>query len=176
MDTFTPRPGDIFLTRFGGAFGHVISAAQATIALDPSRYSHAGIVLGADVISAQPGGARRQPLAEIMAQRPLAFLPVPAWAQDRRAMIVSLAELFEGRPYRFASYLWLGLSALHIRPNWLRNRIASDDAMICSALADRVWTLAGIHLFDDGRPIGDVTPGDLAHVGDVHHYDTGPYR
>lgn len=175
-DTFAPQPGDIFLTRIDGALGAAISVAQAVVVQDPSRYTHAGVVLdNGQIIAAQPAGARIDSLASLMSQKPLAFLAVPQEAQDRRAAIVATARAFEGRPYGFLDYLWMGVSRLGIRPQVLRNFIASDKTMICSALADRVWGLNGIRLFDDGRPLGEVTPGDLAHVGTVVNYNTGPY-
>jgi hypothetical protein len=34
--------------------------------------------------------------------------------------------------------------------------------MICSQLVDRCYDIAGVHLFDDGRKPGDVSPGDLS--------------
>jgi hypothetical protein len=38
-------------------------------------------------------------------------------------------------------------------------------ALICSQLVDRACELAGVHLFDDGRLSGQVTPGDLYTLG-----------
>ena len=99
MTAYTPLPGDIFLTRIGGATGAAIYAAQALVAGDGSRYTHAGIVLDRDeVIAAQPGGARIDPLATILDDRPLAILPVPAWADARRPRIVAAARAMAGRP------------------------------------------------------------------------------
>jgi hypothetical protein len=40
--------------------------------------------------------------------------------------------------------------------------------MICSQLVDEAYLRAGVHLFDDGRDPGDVTPGDLLYV--IAHY------
>ena len=36
--------------------------------------------------------------------------------------------------------------------------------MICSQLVDQCYLEAGIHLYDDGRDPGDVTPADLAEL------------
>lgn len=176
MTDYTPLPGDIFLTRIGGPTGAAIYAAQALVAGDGSRYTHAGVILDRDeVIAAQPGGARIDPAATVLADRPLAILPVPDWAQGRRPQIVQAARSLEGHPYGFAAYLWIGLARLGLRPSWLTRAVGSHRTLICSALADAVWLGAEIHLFDDGRMLGAVTPGDLAHVGTVHHLHTGPW-
>lgn len=173
--TYVPQPGDIFLTRFGGPLGWFITAMQGLVAGDWSRYSHAGVFIGnGKIVHAQGRGAVIEDATKILNQRPLAILPVPYWA-DRR-LVVHAALSLVGRPYGWFSYLWIGLSRLGIRPGWLRRFLASDRTLICSALADRAWLLAGIHAFNDGRILGEVTPGDLAHVGWVHHIGTGPYR
>jgi hypothetical protein len=176
--TYTPQPGDIYLTRFGGPVGWWITLLQAVVAGDPSRYSHAGVVLwGGWTMSAQwpyPTLVRLDELLEQNRGKPVAFLQAPEWADRER--IVEAALSLRDRRYSLASYLWIGLSRLGIRPGWLRRRVSSDRAMICSALADRAWAMAGVHLFDDGRLLGEVTPGDLAHVGTIHHHNTGPYE
>ncbi len=40
--------------------------------------------------------------------------------------------------------------------------VASSKHMICSQLVDFVYMQSGIHLFNDGRWPGYVTPADLA--------------
>lgn len=178
MSTYEPKPGDLYLTRFGGPVGWLITLLQAVVAFDPSRYSHAGVVLANGwTISAQWPYPTMVPLAQLLEEnkgKPVAFIEAPEWA-DRDAIVDAALQLL-GRRYSLWSYLWLGLSRLHIRPRWLRAKVAGDRTLICSALADRAWMLAGVHCFDDGRPLGEVTPGDLAHVGTIHHYNTGPYR
>jgi hypothetical protein len=173
---YVPRPGDLFLTQIPGLTGAVIRFGQAVIAGDPSRYTHVGVVLdNGEVLAAQPHGARVDPIETILDDRPLAYLPVPDWADDRRDLIVNIARKYEGHRYGFWSYLWIGIARLGVRPSWLKRLVASEDWLICSALGDRAWFYAGIHLFNDGRLIGEVTPGDVAHVGTVHHAWTGPY-
>lgn len=175
-DVYIPKPGDIVLTEIGGTMGATISFLQDIVALAPSIYQHAAVVLDKnEVIGAQPAGARIDPIGTILDNKHVAILPVPEWAQDRRAGIVSTARGFEGVPYGFLDYAGFGLSRLHIRPKWLQDFIASDKTMICSALADRAWMLNGIHLFDDGRLLGAVSPGHLATVGWTYHLNTGPY-
>lgn len=175
--TYSPRPGDIFLTKFSGPLGPFIETAQAVAALDPSRYSHAGIVgRNGTVWEATGKGVRPAPLLPILNKRPLAIIPVPEWAEDRRDAIVDTAESLAGTPYGYLAYPYIGLARIGIRPGWLERELASFRTLICSAYADRCWDMNGVHLFNDGRLRGAVTPGDLAHVGTTHHIGTGPYQ
>lgn len=193
--TYTPRPGDIFLTQIGGLLGLLIRIAQGIGAGDWSRYTHVGVILDDDeVLAAQPHGARVDPIESILFDRPLAILPLPGWVDDeQRALIVRIARDYEGHRYGFLSYLWIGLTRLPVvrwrlrtaqtagrRPRgvlgWLMRLVESESTgLICSALADRVWWHGGVHLFR-GHLFGEVSPGDIAHTGTVHHIGTGPYR
>jgi hypothetical protein len=51
-----------------------------------------------------------------------------------------------------------------MRPQWLKSYVANSRHMICSQLVDQVYFAAGVHLFDDGRIDGDVTPADLVNL------------
>lgn len=173
MDDFIPKPGDFFLTQITGFGGFLIRMAQA-ISGDASRYTHAGIVLDdGTVVQAMPGGATIVPLDEITAKRPLAFSSYDL-DDETRQVISDVARSFRGTPYNFLDYLVLGLLALGIKPPRLRKFVHSSKHLICSQLVDRVYNLADVQLFDDGRDSGDVTPGDLAHVGTIHHVTPGP--
>jgi hypothetical protein len=57
----------------------------------------------------------------------------------------------------------VALAALRygLRPRWIRHRVATSGRLICSQAVDELYRRVGVHLFDDGRPSGDVTPGDL---------------
>lgn len=173
MDTYTPKPGDFFLSQIDGTGGFFIRLAQL-FAGDASRYTHAGIVLDdGTVIQAQPGGATIVPLEEILVKRPLAFSDYDL-DDITREFIVMAARNKEGVPYSFLDYLTLGLLALGLQPKRIRKFVHERSHMICSQLVDKVYNEAGVQLFDDGRNSGDVTPGDLAHVGTIHHVTPGP--
>lgn len=166
-------PGDYVLVQITGFGGLLIRAAQA-LAGDPSIYTHVGIVLDDQtVIGAQPGGARIDPIGTVLNARPLA-VSYNALSREERARIVTYARSLEGRPYSFLDYLSLALARFRVRPKWLLRYIEDSGHMICSQLVDHVYEVAGVDLFDDGRPHGDVTPGDLAHVGTIHHVGGGP--
>lgn len=173
MDDYTPQPGDFFLAQIRGFGGLLIRLAQA-VSGDASRYTHAGVILdNGMLIEAMPGGARIVPVTTIIDNKPLAFSRYDL-SDEMRARIVSQARSYEGVPYSFLDYLSLGLLALGLRPKRLRARIHGSGHMICSQLVDKTYLTAGVHLFDDGRDSGDVTPGDLAHVGTIYHVSTGP--
>lgn len=177
MSSYTPRAGDLYLTRFHHPLlGPLLMALQAVVAAAPSRYVHAGVFLGdGTVLSAQGSGARIDPEDSVLRDRPLAILRVPEWADDRRDMIVGIARAYVGHRYGFLAYLWIGLASLGVRPAWLRQAVSSEKSgLICSALVDRIWWHCGIALFDDDRLFGAVKPGELAHVGNVYHVATGP--
>lgn len=173
MDDFTIRPGDYFLTQITGFGGFLIRIAQA-FAGDASRYTHAGIFLDdGTIIEAMPGGARIVSNKATLSRRPLAISQFEL-TDEQRALIVKNARTYKGVPYSFLDYLCLGLDAVRIRPKRLRSRIHGSGNMICSQLVDRIYNVSGIQLFDDGRDSGDVTPGDLAHIGTIFHATIGP--
>lgn len=182
MSDYQPRPGDIGLTHIGGATGGLFTLGQF-LALRPSIYSHSFIVVDEHrVIAAQPRGARIDPIETVINDRPLAFIPVPAEAERRRSLIVNAALAHEGLPYGFDAYPLIGLARLadlmntpELVPEWLKRRVASGRSLICSAFTDRMWEIAGIQMFRDHRLRGAVMPSEQAHVGTVHHVDTGPY-
>lgn len=161
---YQPKPGDFGLTRIPGVLGWFIRLGQALTG-DPSRYTHAFVVLHDGlIIEAMPSGARIVPLTVRTQEWPLAYSQADL-DDATRARIVAAARSFEGRGYSFVNYLSLALLGLGLKPAWLRRYVAASDRMICSQLVDEAYRRAGVPLFDDGRAPGDVTPGDLAHVG-----------
>jgi hypothetical protein len=79
----------------------------------------------------------------------------------QRMFISEYAIGLVGTPYSFLDYSSIALAHYRIRPRWVRDFVASTDHLICSQLVDEAYLRAGVHLFDDGRLPGDVTPGDL---------------
>lgn len=174
MDTYIPQPGDYFLTQITGFGGFLIRMAQALTG-DPSRYTHAGVVLDdGTVIEAMPSGAQITPLEDILVRDTLAFSKFDL-TDSQRGAIVCEARKFIGVGYSFLDYLCLGLLGLGIKPKALREFVHGSNEMICSQLVDKAYHNANIYLFEDGRDSGDVTPGDLSHVGTIFHSNTGPW-
>jgi hypothetical protein len=131
-------------------------------------YQHAGIVLSAyqsldgwagTVMEAQPGGARRTPLATYQDRDTVFVSPAGLTPAQRRA-ICTAACAYEGVPYSFLDYAALGAHRLHLPVPHLRDYIATTGHQICSQLCDNSYTAAGVHLFQDVWP-GYVTPMDL---------------
>jgi uncharacterized protein YycO len=173
-EVYEPQPGDYFLAQIKGFGGFLIRVAQLLTG-DASRYTHAGVVLDdGTVVQAEPGGATVVPLAEILDKPPVAYSRLELTDQERAA-IVKAARSYAGVPYSFLDYLYLALTTLGVTWDWVTERVQNDGHMICSQLVDQAYQDAGVHLFEDGRFPGDVTPGDLAHVGTTYHVNTGPY-
>jgi hypothetical protein len=168
------KPGSYFLTQVPGRAGFWIGVGQA-LAGDASRYGHAGIVVSeaGDVVEAEPGGARIGNLSRYAGQ-PLLIsdAPVVLAGGDEaatRARVVAEARKLLGTPYSPLDYLALALLHLHLPlAAWVRKRVESSGHLICSALVDRAYRKAGLHLFTDGRLTGDVMPADLAAWAEDH--------
>ena len=175
LDTiYQPQPGDYFLVQIHGRPAISIGIGQALTG-DWSRFWHTGIVgYNGQAYAAHPGGASIDSLAEVMADRPLAFSRFDL-TDAQRATIVDAAERRVGTPYSFLCYLSIALITFHVRPKWLLNYVKGTGHMICSQYVDQCYQDAGVHLFNDGRFSGDVTPGDLTYVGLIQNVATGPW-
>lgn len=155
-----PMPGDFALTKITGLTGAFVSAGQWLVG-DGAPVQHAFIYVGnGEIIQAMPGGAELIRLED-------ASEPV-VWSTGRIALtaaermrIVGAARGLVGTPYSFLDYGSIALAYYKIRPRWVRDFVADSGHLICSQLVDEAYLRAGVHLFDDGRIPGDVTPGDL---------------
>lgn len=177
-------PGAFFLTTIDGWTGRWVAAAQAFVR-GRSTYTHAGLILDhGQMIEALPGGARITRIEKLLdyaadgkpllicdapVQRYLKGKGSPGAEQQIRTEIASKARYLEGVPYSFLDYAALAMAEWKL-PGWqlVRDRVESSQHLICSALCDRAYSWSGIHLFDDGRLPGDVTPGDLADWAEAH--------
>ncbi|MET9959301.1 hypothetical protein ABZ128_09465 [Streptomyces sp. NPDC006326] len=160
MSHANPFLGDFALTKIRGVAGAFVGAGQWLVG-DGAPVHHAFVYVGAgQVVQAMPGGAELIPLEEAS--------PVVAWSTgriplttDQRFGIRDEARSLVGTPYSFLDYASIAAARFHVRPRLVRDFVASTGHMICSQLVDEVYKRAGVHLFDDGRLPGDVTPGDL---------------
>ncbi|AXH67312.1 peptidase [Streptomyces phage Wofford] len=172
---YTPKPGDIGLTRIGGLTGVLVGLGQFIIR-DASRYTHVFVVLDDDtVLEAMPGGAIISPLSKYAGTTKYgspvaAYLDIKLTA-EQRTRIVEEARQLVGTPYSFLDYVALALERFGLSWKRLENYVASTKHMICSQLADEVYKRAGVHLFEDGRLSQKVTPGDLTYVGMDQRYE-----
>jgi hypothetical protein len=174
--------GSFLLTRSTSRTSRLITAAQGLTG-DGTRYSHAALVVdGGHVVEAMPGGARLSPLIKYVGRggnvavcdSPVRIAVVDAVATGQinpweatdhedtiRAQVAAAGRALVGTPYSFLDYLSVALLHFGIRPAWLLRYVQSSRHMICSQLVDTAYEAAGLHLFDNGRFPGDVTPGDL---------------
>ncbi|MFF1684480.1 MULTISPECIES: hypothetical protein [unclassified Streptomyces] len=155
-----PLPGDFALTKISGITGAAISAGQSLVG-DGAPVQHAFVYVGdGQIVQAMPGGAEWIPLE--FASEPVVWSTgrVPLTAVQRLT-ICDRAKEMVGTPYSFMDYASIGLAHYRIRPAWVRDFVADTGHLICSQLVDEAYLRAGVHLFDDGRLPGDVTPGDL---------------
>lgn len=158
-----PQPGDFGLVRVRGALGAALGLGQLLNG-DASRYAHVFVVVdNGEIVEAMPGGARVAPLALYEDRKPICFSDIPLTDEQRR-LVVHHARSLVGTPYNFIDYLALALMRLHVPIPHLKRFVADPRRMICSQLVDECYRRAGVHLFDDGRPSHDVTPGDLANM------------
>lgn len=158
--SWRPYPGDFGLVAISGRIGWLIRIGQWFNGDGYNDYEHAFIVLDdSTLIEAEPGGARIRPLSEYDNTN----VTYSDWnlADHQRFDIVACAQALRDTPYSILDYLSLALVRLHIRPKWLLKYVESTKHLICSQLVDVCYLAAGVHLFDDDRPPGDVTPGDL---------------
>jgi hypothetical protein len=146
----------------GGALGWWVGLGQFLIG-DASPVQHAFVCVGDHVVEAMPGGALLTPLDTYRGRGDVAWSRYPL-TDAQRVVIVGRAVSLIGTPYSFLDYLAIALDHWGIRPKRLRRYVASSGHLICSALVDDCYRAAGVHLFADGRDVGDVTPGDLARL------------
>lgn len=152
--------GQFGLSRIGGAIGWWIGLGEYLIG-DGAPVSHAFICVGDRVIEAMPGGARSVPISYYLGREDVVWSDLDL-TEDQVSIIVEEAWSLLGVPYSFLDYVAIALDHWGVRPKWLRRYIASSGRLICSALVDQCLRAAGVHLFADGRDVGDVSPGDLA--------------
>lgn len=156
---YTPIPGEFFVVRTDGWVGRAIRVVT------DSDVNHACLYLGGDrTLEAQPHGA-------IFGR--VSSYPEPLWSgmnPDLRELamihgpaIVAAASKHHGDKYSFVDVGAIGLAkifGIHL-PAPVRDRLGDAHMNMCSQLVDRVYEEAGVHLFNDGRLHGDVSPGDL---------------
>lgn len=159
-------PGDVGFTTIPGRLGAWVSLGQALLR-DECWFTHTYVALGdGTIVEAMPRGARRVRLEDSGRCGPgFGWVRLPL-TETQRAAIGPAAIERVGTPYSFLDYLSLGLLHLGLPRKVVASRVTDSGHMICSQLVDTVLTMAGYHLFTDGRLPQDVTPGALfRHAG-----------
>lgn len=179
-----PQPGDFCCLPVSGNMGLGIEAGQFMAEtlqhvrgakLQP--YDHAEVYVGqADkawphgyTYSAYPnddtgGFTGKRPLPG-----PAGTQPGSLWSSGiitltpaQRSGIIGWCAAHPCVTYSWPDYAAIGLRALGVKTGRLAAYIKSTSSMICSQYTDAAYVANGVHLFDDGRWPGYVSPGDLA--------------
>lgn len=149
-----PQPGDYFVVRTNGWAAFLIRAVTR------STVNHAGILLyGGRVIEGRPGGAG---FIDAAAYPDAIWSTIPLTDVERTS-VVAHALNHAGAPYSWVDCAAIGLAKVfgwHL-PQAVRDRLSDKSQLMCSGLVDLSYEEAGIHLFNDGRIPGSVSPGDL---------------
>lgn len=158
---YQPKVGDIGLSTIGGRLGAWINVGQSVIR-DSSRYTHAFIYVGeGQVVEAMPKGAQ---LASVDTHPDAFYFTPKVLTPIERDLVATHALTMIGTPYSYLDYVSLAMAHYKIRPGFVKNYVHASSHMICSQLVDEAYLRADVHLFDDGRIPGDVTPGDLMYL------------
>lgn len=165
-------PASFFLSVIPGAVGRGVAGLQA-IARGGALYTHSGLYIGnGNVIQAEPSGTKVRRFPDRYTSGPVLWSDAPirrymAANPDTdevslRLRVVEAALDMVGAGYAWLDYLVIGAAEWGV-PGWgkLRRRVDGTGRLLCSSLVDRAYANAGVHLFRDGRPVGQVSPADL---------------
>lgn len=149
--------GDFGVVPIPGQAGRLIRLGQWLNGDGYADYEHAFVVVSdTQVVEARPAGAGYAALGRIGA----VYYSCP---EEHREAVASAAIGLIGTPYSPEDYFALAAVRFHLDliATPLRKYIADSGHMICSQLVDEAYLRGGVHLYNDGRLPGDVTPGDL---------------
>lgn len=163
-----PKPpwpvGQLVLVRTDGFVSDAIRAFQSLSDEGTPfdrRWNHVAVMVSrTQCVGAEPGGARKYPVAQ-WDDYHISHIPYTL-QQANQAALFAVESI--GDPY---SYLDIGLIALALitrqhTPKWLADKLSDDDRFICSELGDAAVTSAGKELVRDGRAFSAVYPSTIA--------------
>lgn len=175
------RAGDIAFGPIGGAAGALVAAGQMIVAPWKHqltwrrwwRIRHTGVVAYAGpmpmLVQAEPGGVEMVPMTTERHWTKDWVYVRPRYADGQAVLVEEIAERQARKkiPYAFECYPAIALHRTHLPiphvDDWL-SRVDTDGdpvRVICSWEVDTALTLAGYHVFDDGRVPHDVVPSEL---------------
>lgn len=157
-----PQPGDFAVLPISGPVGKLIALGERLNGDAFTQYQHAVVYVGnGQTMGAYPGGAHIRPLP---AQENGWLWSHVNLTEAERAAIVNSALACQGIRYSALDYFALAAHRLEIPAPGLRDYIEDTRHLICSQLVDFCYMSAGVHLFNDNRWPGYVTPASLAFV------------
>jgi hypothetical protein len=160
----TPIAGDFGVVHMDGDSGKWIHIGEMLNGDGFANYEHAFVYVGNGmIVEAEPGGAQ---LAKYHYENVLWSTDRIALSNEERFMICNSARSYVGVPYSAADYFAIAAKRLKlgVLVPGLKAYVASSKHMICSQLVDQCYSDAGVHLFQDGRWPGYVTPAALAEL------------
>lgn len=180
-----PQPGDFCCVPISGDIGRGIEFGQylaSKLQHQPAEllpYEHAMVYVGqpdADgphgyTYSAYPKNGKQGDTGKRALPVPPAQLPGSLWSSGlydltaaERAGIVAWCEAHGNVGYSFLDYDAIAAHALHVPAPGLKTYIGYSGRLICSQYVDTAYDAGDVHLFQDGRWPGYVTPWDLAEL------------
>lgn len=166
--TVVPLPADFVCVPMHGTSGEMIRIGQWLCGDGFHNFEHAEVKINnTQTMAAYPGGAAEQTIpAEQWQAGWLWSTGAIRLTDTQRNSIVATAIALKGTPYSALDYFAIAGHRLHVPDpdGELKDYIADSKHMICSQLVDYCYMMAGVHLFNDGRWPGYVTPADLANV------------
>jgi hypothetical protein len=137
-----------------------------------SSVNHAFLCVGnGQIVEAESNGAILSPVDKYGDRAIWSSLDLD---DAKRQRIGDAGRKLDGTPYGYLDILAIGIYQRRfgrvLRPlaRWAAKRIESTHTLICSQLVDQAYLMAGVHLFDDGRLPGLVSPGDLLDLIQAH--------
>lgn len=168
------QAGDFGVVHTAGWIGWMIRALTGK---GPRRadVNHAAIALSAtELVEMEAAGATLSPVSKY--SRMLWFRPAGTTEEQRQIIGQAARSLVLAD----TGYSFLDIAAqfayrvLHVRPAALARWIASPRRMVCSQAVDWCEMVGGVHLFQDGRAPGLVSPADLEWVGQDNGWQVDP--
>jgi uncharacterized protein YycO len=161
MTNIQPQLGDFGLVRSADIGGRLIRIGT------DSYMNHALVYVGehaeGNIIEAHPGGASYNNVSAYADPKKRLTWSTGLFdlTDAQREAIAAWAIAQQGVPYNWVDIAAITLKILGFSSKKIDGVIENDQRLICSQLVDKAYLLAGVHLFDDGRLPGQVTPGDL---------------
>ena len=159
------KPGDFILVNFSSnPVGRAIRIGQWLNGDGFGKFEHAALYAGEGLLyEMTPEGCKANPITEYLEDQLFWSSGIINPSDDQRRWIVQAAAhyLLIDTDYSFADYTAIAAHRFHIPIPHLKRFIATSKHMICSQLVDQCYYDAGIHLFNDNRWPGYVTPADL---------------
>lgn len=166
--TIVPQPGDFRIVPVKGWAGLGIEVGQFLNHEGWSHHDHAEIYIGQ--VPGRDGEWTASSYSDGTGLRPYAPVDGEVWSSGKiplteaeRQGIVSWCLAHQNVGYGWWDYLELVFHHFGINDPALKRSIASSHHAICSQFVDMAYSEGGdVHLFNDGRWPGDVTPAALA--------------